>query len=187
MSGLDIAGNRAARKYSRAELAQRVLWSLLNPLFHCSPRLAYGWRRGLLRVLGAEIGHAVQIHPSVRIFLPSLLAIGDESAVAEDVRLYNLGPLRIGAKATVSQGAHLCGGSHDDQDPALPLIRAPIHIGSSAWVCADAFIGPGVTVGEGAVVAARAVCVRDVAPWQVVAGNPARVIRTRVLAAAAKP
>ena len=181
---LDIVGNRAASKYSRRELIERVLWGLLQPLFRCSPRLLYGWRRTLLRAMGARIGRAVQIHPRVHIFLPSLLSIGDEAAVAEDVRLYNLGQLIIGAQATVSQGAHLCGGSHDDADPKLPLIRAAITIGDAAWVCADAFIGPGVTVGEGAVVAARAVCLRDVAAWQVVAGSPARRIRSRELKSA---
>lgn len=181
MSELDIAANRAASKYSRRELIERVLWGFCQPLFRYSPRLCYGWRRGLLRLLGARIGRAVQIHPRVRIFLPSLLRIGDEVAVAEDVRLYNLGPLDIGAQATVSQGAHLCGGSHDDQDAALPLIRASIRIGKGAWICADAFVGPGVVVGDGAVVAARAVCVRDVLPWTVVAGSPARRIRDRQL------
>lgn len=184
---LDIAGNRAASKYSRSELLQRVLWGLLKPLFHLSPRLCHGWRRVLLRLLGADIGRAVQLHPSVRIFLPGLLSIGDEAAVSEDVRLYNLGPLTIGAQATISQGAHLCGGTHDDADPALPLIRTPIRIGDAAWVCADAFVGPGVTVGEGAIVAARAVCVRDVPAWQVVAGSPARVIRSRTVKSPAAP
>ena len=181
MSKLDIANNRATSKYSRRELVERVLWGAVKPLFHCSPRLLHGWRRLLLRALGARIGHAVQIHPSVRIFLPSLLDIGNESALDQDVRLYNLGPMKIGSQTTISQGAHLCGGSHDDQDPTLPLIRATITIGDCAWVCADAFIGPNVSIGEGAVVAARAVCVRDAAPWQVVAGNPARMIRERTL------
>lgn len=185
MSHLDIAGNRSARKYSRRELFERVIWGTLQPLFHYSPRLLYGWRRFLLRTLGARVGRATRIHPSVCIFLPSLLDIGDESTVGQDVRLYNLGPMKIGCQTTVSQGAHLCGGSHNDQDPALPLIRAAITVGDCAWICADAFIGPGVTVGEGAVVAARAVCVRNVPPWQVVAGNPARTIRTRVLEKAA--
>lgn len=186
MNRLNVVRNRAVRKYSRRELFERVVWSVIKPAFHFSPRLMYGWRRWLLRILGARIGNAVQIHPSTRIFLPSLLDIGSETAVAEDVRLYNLGPMTIGCQATISQGAHLCGGSHNDQDPTLPLIRASITIGDCAWVCADAFVGPGVTVGEGAVVAARAVCVRSVPPWQVVAGNPARAIRARALAAADK-
>ena len=182
---LRIAENRAASKYSRRELTQRVIWAAVQPLFRLSPRLCYGWRRLLLRLMGAQIGRDVQIHPSVRIFLPSLLAIEAEAAVAEDVRLYNLGPLHIGAQATISQGAHLCGGTHDHSDPALPLIRSPITIGAACWICADAFVGPGVVVGEGAVVAARAVVVRDIPAWQVAAGSPARAVGHRQLKPAA--
>lgn len=178
---LDIAGNRGSAKYSRREQVERVLWALCSPLFHYSPRHLYGWRNLLLRAFGARIGKRVQIYPSVRIFLPSLLVIGDEVAIGPDTRLYNLGPLRIDTQATVSQGVHLCGGSHDDRDPSLPLIRAPISLGAACWICADAFVGPSVCVGEGAVVGARAVAVRDVPAWQVVAGNPAQIIRARHL------
>lgn len=185
MSGLDIQSNRSARKYSRRENLERVLWTLARPLFRWSPRPLHGWRRALLRGFGARIGPGVQLHPSVRIFLPSQLDIGAEVGIGEDVRLYNLGPLRIGAQATVSQGAHLCGGSHNHRQRALPLIRATVEIGPAAWICADAFIGPGVRVGEGAVVAARAVCMRDVAAWRIVGGNPAREIGERRLDPAA--
>ena len=185
MSALDIQGNRSARKYTRGENLQRVLWACARPLFHWSPRLLHGWRRALLRLFGARIGTGVRIHPNVRVFLPSQLEIGAEATIGEDVRLYNLGPMRIDAQATVSQGAHLCGGTHDFRDRAFPLIRARIHVGAAAWVCADAFVGPGVTVGEGAVVAARAVCTRDVAPWRIVGGNPAREIGERTLKAPA--
>jgi putative colanic acid biosynthesis acetyltransferase WcaF len=97
--------------------------------------------------------------------------------------IYNLGPVRIGARATVSHRAHLCAGTHDYRDPALPLLRLPIVIGPQAWVCADAFVAPGCVVGEGAIVGAAAVVVRDVPPWQIVGGNPARVIKQRVLRA----
>ncbi|MDP3856730.1 MAG: hypothetical protein Q8Q73_03100 [Stagnimonas sp.] len=178
---IDVAGNRGARKYSRAELLQRLLWGLARPLFRYSPRHLYGWRNSLLRLFGARVGRQVRIYPGADIFLPSLLEVGDEVTVGDQTRLYNLGPLRIGAQVMVSQGAHLCGGSHDDRDPSLPLIRAPITLGAACWICADAFVGPGVCVGEGAVVGARAVAVRDVPAWQVVAGNPARVIRARAL------
>lgn len=178
---LDIAGNRQARKYSRGEQSQRVLWALVQPLFRYSPRPLYGWRNGLLRIFGARIGRRVRIYPSVEVFLPSQLVVGDEVTIGGKVQLYNLGPMSIGAQATVSQGAHLCGGSHDDAEPSLPLIRAAITLEASCWVCADAFVGPGVTIGEGAVVGARAVAMRDVPAWQVWAGNPARHIRARRL------
>lgn len=178
---LDISRNRGSTKYSRREQVERVLWALCSPLFRLSPRHLYGWRNLLLRVFGARIGGRVQVYPSARIFLPSLLVIGDETTIGPDTRLYNLGPLRIGARVTVSQGAHLCGGTHDDSDPAFRLIRAPITLGDDCWICADAFVGPKTVVGEGAIVGARAVVVHSVPAWQVVAGNPAKSIRPRKL------
>jgi putative colanic acid biosynthesis acetyltransferase WcaF len=87
----------------------------------------------------------------------------------------------IGEKVTISQRAHLCAGTHDHTDPAMPLRKPPIEVGDQAWVCADAFVGPGVAVGEGAVVGARAVAVGDVEAWTIVAGNPARVVGKREL------
>lgn len=173
---MDIDTNRAARKWSKKELAGRVLWSACQPLFRFSPRLLWGWRRWLLGLFGAKIGAQVQIHPSVRIFIPWNLEVGEWSAIGFDVLLYNLGPLKIGRKVTVSQRAHLCGGTHDFRDPAMPLIKTPIEIGDESWICADAFVGPGVTVGARTVVAARAVVVRDVAAHLIVGGNPAKPI-----------
>jgi putative colanic acid biosynthesis acetyltransferase WcaF len=96
------------------------------------------------------------------------------------VKLYALGAIKIGAKVTVSQGAHLCAGSHDYEDPKFLLLKLPITIQDSAWVCADAFVGPNVTIGEGAVIAARAVVVKDVASWEVVGGNPSKRIKSRM-------
>ena len=169
----DIAGNRRARKYSRAELAGRAAWALATPLFRLSPRVLWGWRRLLLRGFGARIGADVHVHPSVRIAIPWTLTIGAGSAVGERAILYGLGPIRIGARVTVSQGAHLCAGTHDWRDPAMPLVKASIEVGDDAWICADAFVGPGVTVGQGSIVAARACVMRDVAPGLIAEGNPA--------------
>ena len=105
--------------------------------------------------------------------------MGDWSAIGEHAFIYNLGPIRVGSQVTISQRAHLCAGTHDYSDPTLPLLKPPIEIRDQAWICADAFVGPGVTVGEGAVVGARAVAMRDVEPWHVVAGNPAKFIKIR--------
>lgn len=176
---LDINAARAARPYSSKEYLGRVLWMLAQPLFRFSPRPLFGWRRALLRCFGARVGPQVHIYPSVRIEIPWNLSIGAQASLGERVWVYSLGPVTIGARATVSHNAHLCAGSHDYRDPRLPLLRLPIHIGADAWVCAQAFVGPGVTVGEGAVVGAAAVAMRDVEPWTVVAGNPARFVRKR--------
>jgi len=135
--------------------------------------------RFLLRLFGARVGAAVNIYSSAYIYFPWNLEIGDWSSIGEWALVYNLGPVRIGENVTISQRAHLCAGTHDHRDPALPLLKPPITIGSQAWICADAFVGPGVTVGEGAVVAARAVAVRDVGAWDIVAGNPARSVGER--------
>jgi putative colanic acid biosynthesis acetyltransferase WcaF len=180
---LDIAANRAARKYSGGEMCRRILWMLLQPLFRFSPRPCFGWRRFLLRCLGARIAPSVHIYNSATVYYPWNLEVGDWSAIGEHVYIYNLGPVKIGVRATLSLGAKLCAGSHDHTRADLPLLKPPITIGDQAWICADAFVGPGVTVGEGAVVGARAVVVKDVAPWTIVAGNPAREIAKRTLSA----
>jgi putative colanic acid biosynthesis acetyltransferase WcaF len=182
MADLDIADNRRATKYSRKVQVMRVLWEYFGqPLFHCIPRPLFGVRAALLRAFGARVGRNVNIHPNARIEMPWNLEIGDWSAIGDSAFIYSLGPITIGQRATVSHRAHLCAGTHDYRDPALPLLRPPIVIGDQVWVCAEAFIGPNVTVGEGAVVGAAAVVMKDVGPWDVVSGNPATVAKKRVL------
>ena len=176
---MDIYQNRTARKWTRMELVGRVLWAACRPLFCFSPRLLWGWRCFLLRLFGAKVGRNVHILPSVRVFIPWNLEIGDWSSVGFDALIYNLGPVKIGSKVTVSQRAHLCAGSHDFRDAAMPLTKPPISIGDEVWICADAFVGPGVSVGKRSVVAARAVVVKDVAESAIVGGNPAKGIGTR--------
>lgn len=174
-----VSNNRAARKWTRAELAGRVLWALAVPLFRLSPRILWGWRRALLRAFGAKIGKDVHIYPSVRITIPWNISIGDEAAVGDYAILYALGPIRVGKRATISQYAHLCAGTHDWRDPAMPLVKTPLVIGEDAWVCANAFVGPGVTIGDRAIVGAAAVTMKDVAAKAIVGGNPAVQISTR--------
>ena len=180
-SSLDIAANRHARKYTWAEMVRRVLWGVGKLFFRFSPRPAFGWRRLVLRCFGAEVGKDVHIYNTATIYFPWNLTIGDHSAIGEDAMIYNLGPITIGAQVTISQRAHLCAGTHDHTDPTLPLLKPPIAVHDRAWVCADAFIGPNSTVGEGAIVGARAVAVKDVPSWMIVAGNPARSVKERRL------
>ena len=180
--GIDTAANRQARKYPWRELLLRVLWMTVGkPLFWLSPRPLFGWRRFVLRRFGAQVGTGVNFYPSATVYFPWKLTVGDYSAIGENALIYNLGPITIGDHVTISQRAHLCAGTHDASDPAMPLLKPPITIEDQVWVCADAFIGPNVTVGEGAIVGARAVAVKDVKPWTVVVGNPARYIKDREL------
>jgi putative colanic acid biosynthesis acetyltransferase WcaF len=130
-------------------------------------------------MFGARVGRNVHVFPTVRVTIPWNLTLEDECAVGDDAILYALGPIRVGARATVSQYAHLCAGSHDWRDPTMPLLRPPIDIGADVWVCADVFVGPGVTVGHGAILGARAVVMKDCPAGVIMAGNPARPIGTR--------
>ncbi len=179
-SKLDIAANRAMGKWSGRAQVGRLLWETLRrPLFAWTPRPIWAWRNAVLRAFGAQLGRKVRIDPSARIAIPWNLRVGDNSAIGDRAIVYNLGPIIIGADATISQNVHLCAGGHDFRRADMKLIKAPIAIGSGAWICADAFVGPGVTIGPMAVVGARAVVVRNVAENKVVAGNPARIVGER--------
>lgn len=160
----------------------RVVWAVVwATAFRCSPRILFGWRRLLLRLFGAKVGRNARISPSVHIWAPWNLAVGDEAAIAHHTDCYCVDRLIIGNHATVSQYSFLCTASHDPADPHMKLISSPIIIEDQAWVCAGAFVGPGLSVGEGAVVGARSVLTKDVPPWTIVAGNPAKVMRDRVV------
>lgn len=158
----------------------RVAWGLVQgTLFRWSPRPCHAWRAWLLRCFGATIGRGARVYAKAEIWAPWNLIVEDGALVADRVIVYSQGPIRIGAFATVSQGAHLCAGTHDHNDRAFPLITKPITIGPHAWVAAEAFIHPGVVIGEGSVIGARSVVTRDTAPWTVNAGFPARKISER--------
>jgi len=133
----------------------------------------------MLRLFGARVGREVRVEPSARIFLPWNLEIGDWSSVGFEALLYNLGPMKIGKRVTISQRAHLCGGSHNFREAAMPLVRAAVTVGDEAWICADAFVGPGVEVGARAVLGARAVAMRRVNEGKIMTGNPAREVGDR--------
>ncbi len=133
----------------------------------------------MLRLFGASVGSGARIYPTVSIIIPWNLTIGDEATIGDRVILYALGSIAIGARVTISQGSHLCAGTHDYRKADFPLLKRPIAIGEGAWICADAFIGPDVTIGKYAIVGARAVAMRDVAARTIVAGNPARIIGYR--------
>jgi putative colanic acid biosynthesis acetyltransferase WcaF len=163
-----------------ASKAGRGLWGVVwLLLFRPSPRPLHGWRRVLLRLFGAKVGRGAMPYPSAIIWAPWNLTMGDNSTLGDGADCYSVARVDIGDHASVSQRAYLCSASRDVDDPDHPLMTAPITIERHGWVAAEAFVGPGVRIGEGAVVAARAVAIRDVPAWTVVAGNPAKPVRKR--------
>jgi len=171
-----------ATPFSLQNKIYRVLWKAVWVfLFRPTPRSFHAWRCLLLRAFGARLGEAVHPYPSARIWAPWNLEMGDHSCLSEDVDCYCVDKIRIGPHATVSQYSFLCTASHDYKDSAMPLVTAPITIGERAWIAADVFVAPGVTVGDGAVVIARSSVFSDIDSWTVAAGNPAKAVKKREL------
>lgn len=160
----------------------RVVWQATWLLLASwTPAAFHPWRRFLLRSFGAQMGSLTDVRGSARVWYPPHLTLGDGAMLAERVNCYSMALIKLESGALVSQGAHLCAGSHDINDIGFRLVAEPITIGANAWIAAEAFVGPGVRVGEGAVLGARAVAFRDLEPWTVYVGNPASAKRRRVL------
>jgi putative colanic acid biosynthesis acetyltransferase WcaF len=169
--------NRHPLSSKAARLLWNVVWIIL---FRPSPRgILYGWRRFLLRLFGAELGKGVIILPSCKIWQPWKLRMGNYSCLSENVDCYSVDFITIGEQVVISQGTFLCCASHDITSATMELTTKPIIIESQVWIAARAFIGPGVRVEEGAVVAACSVVTKNVSAWSVVAGNPARQVNFR--------
>lgn len=163
-------GNRLFRAVWTVSWAILARWT--PPPFH-------GWRRFVLRLFGAQVGRNVRLYGSTRIWYPPNLTLGDHALLGPRVNCYNQGHIAIGASTVISQGAHLCASTHDISDPGFRLVLRPIVIGERVWVAADAFIGPGCKVGEGAVIGARAALFQQAQPWGVYSGNPATLLKQR--------
>lgn len=155
-----------------------ICWRVLNATLF--PLLPNAGRCLLLRLFGAAIGKSL-ICRSVRIHAPWLLRVGNLSCVGPRVELYNKAPITLGDDTVISQGAYLCTASHDVSSPVMALATAPITLGNGCWVAARAALLPGVTLGDGAVVGLGAVVTRPVPALTLVAGNPARPLRKRVI------
>lgn len=159
-----------------------ALWYFAGqPLVRSYLITSSAFRRWLLRAFGASIGRGVYIKPGLRVKFPWYLEVGEYSWLGEDLWIDNLAQVTIGAHACVSQGVYLCTGNHDWSSPNMKLFRRQITCERGSWVGAKSVICPGVTVGEGAVVGAGSVVSKDVPPFQIHAGNPARFVRRRVL------
>ncbi|MEI6107920.1 MAG: putative colanic acid biosynthesis acetyltransferase [Opitutae bacterium] len=173
-------GQHCTTPYPKSAVLGRWLWLLVQAtLFRWSPRPMHGFRVWLLRCFGADIAGPAVIFPTVKIIFPQNLCLAPHSMVGPHVNLYNLAPIRLEYGANLSQHCHLCAGTHDHSRWAMPLVAKPIVIGRNAWLGADVFVGPGVTVGELCVVGARSVVVKDLPPRKICVGSPCHPIKDR--------
>lgn len=170
----------AGHPFSLANKLERALWQLCWLfLARWTPPQLFGWRNLLLRLFGARVGEGVRLYSSVKVWLPRNLAIGDSAIVGPGAILYNQGKITVGRRAVISQRAHVCASTHDVSDAAFTLVTRPIVIGEACWVAAEAFVGPGVTMGEGAVLAARGALFESIEPMTIYRGNPAILLKKR--------
>jgi len=167
---------------TRRNRLARLCWAIVYwCLFRFSPVPFHVLRRMLLRLFGAHIAKDARVYSSCRVWAPWNLYMGSGTSLGPHVICYNVQAVELMNRSFVSQNSHLCTASHDYESAGLTLIGAPIKLYPGAWVAADCFIGMGVQIGEGAVVGARTAVFRNVEPYTIVGGNPARLLKRRTI------
>lgn len=136
---------------------------------------------GLLRWFGAKVGQKVRIKPGVRVKFPWRLTIGDHVWIGEEVWLDNIAPITIESHVCISQSVYLCTGNHDWSDPTFSLIPAPIFIQRDSWLAAKSIVGPGVTIGQGAILCLGSVASSSLDAMSIYRGNPAQLLKKRTI------
>jgi putative colanic acid biosynthesis acetyltransferase WcaF len=181
----DMAGSRVEDpslrpSFSFRDRLKRGLWNLCwLLLYRPSPRPLHSWRAWLLRMFGSKIGARCHFYPGSKIWAPWNLICEDRVTAGDGAEIYNPAPIYFGSHAIVSQGAYICGATHDYDDPQFPLLAYSMKIGSYAWVCARAIVGPGVNIADGAVLGLASVATRDLEAWKAYAGTPAQRVKSR--------
>ncbi len=164
------------------DLIYRFCWGIVQgTIFRFSPRIFWLWRRTILRLFGAEIGAGVKLDPTCRVYDPRKVTIGDNCWIGPANELYSLSEIKIGNNVALAQHVLLYTVSHDIYDINFETISTPIIIEDCVWLAADTFVGMGVTIGEGAVLGARSSAFKDIPPWTVCVGCPAKPIKKRLL------
>jgi len=167
-------------QYTFGNRLRRQLWSIVWIfLYRPSPRIAHAWRAWLLRTFGARLGPRCRFYPASRVWAPWNLICADTVMVADGAELYNPAPMTLESHAIVSQGAFLCGATHDYNNPAFPVVSFPMRMGRYCWVAARAIVSPGVNLSDGAILGLASVATRDLEPWSIYAGVPAQKVKNR--------
>lgn len=165
-----------------ASLVKQLLWYYLG-----SPLVTSYWlpasdvKVWLLRQFGAHVGSGVRIKPGVRIKFPWRLSVADDCWIGEGAWIDNLAPVTIGSNVCLSQGVYLCTGNHDWSKSTFDLRLGSITVESNVWIGAQAVVGPGATIREGAVLTLNSVASQSLEPWRIYAGNPCRPVKERLI------
>lgn len=184
----DLTKFRLPRGFrGRSSLVVQLWFVVQATLFRWSPQFLYGWRSLLLRLFGAKLGRGVEVRPTATITYPWKVSIGDHCWISDEVVLYSLGEIRIGAHTVVSQRSYLCTGSHAIDKVGFDIFTLPIVVGSECWIASDVFVAPGVSIGDGTVVGARSTVLHDLPAGMICHGAPALPVRARDTSGRAAP
>jgi len=183
VAALDLLTYRSdpnAPSFSVVNRMRRIAWRLVWAMAaRWTPPSLRRWRLLILKMFGARVDKSATVYSSAVIWAPWNLEIHAFGCLGPRSNCYNIAKITIGRRAIVSQDAYLCTGTHDYRDATFPLFARPINVGAMAWVCARAFVGPGVNVGTGAVLGATASAFQDLDGWTVYSGNPAAAVGAR--------
>ena len=164
----------------KSDKLYRLAWTIFNAIFiRYSPVPLFKYRALIFRLWGSDVSNDGFIYPSTKVWDPRKLKVGVGACIGPNVEIYNVCQVSIGDSGLVSQYSFLCTASHDMNSKNFDLIGGDIKIGRNAWVCADCFIGPSVSIGKFAVCLARSVVVKDVVAYEIVGGNPAKTVNIR--------
>ena len=181
MSGTHAPDPTLKPSFPLADRAARGMWNLCwAVLYRTSPRPVHAWRATLLRLFGARLGHACHFYPKSKIWAPWNLVCEDRVTVGDEAELYNPSKLYLGSHCVVSQGAYICGATHEYNHPEFRLVSFPATVGAYAWICARALVHPGVNIGEGAILGLGSVATHDLEPFGIYAGMPAKKVKERL-------
>ena len=177
----NIVNNRYQINYfSFSNKIYRVLWALFYFIFFkYTPPQLFTYRSLVLKLWGSKIGANVRVYPSAKIWSPKNLSIGNGASIGPRALIYNQGHIAIGELSIISQDVTICASTHDYTKKSHPLITKDVTIGSKVWLCAESFVGPGVSIDDGVVLGARAVAKKNLTQWMVYDGNPCIQIKER--------
>lgn len=153
-----------------------IYWKILNVTFVGSNLCPGIVRKSLLRLNGAKIGSRVVFRSGIRVHFPWNLEIGDYCWIGEDVWFINHEKVKIGSNVCISQRSIICSGGHDYRSASLEYAHKPIDIKDGAWVCLDAKVLPGVTIGECSVVSAGEIVRKSVPDYSMLIAGEIRPI-----------
>ena len=148
-----------------------ILWQVFFKQIISSSYPGTYWRKLILILFGAKIGKCIRLSPGIKIKMPWRLCIGNYSWIGEDVWIDNLSMVKIGNNVCISQGTYFCTGNHDYKKVNFDLICQPIIIESESWIGSKVIIGPGNTIGKGAVVKMGSIITKNVPPQSISKGT----------------